>query len=164
MALVAIAGLAIVVVIRWWSDHEHRTFVAEQRSEAAAFRVEYVERDGLLFVHRPDGETDGVDLATLQRVLLYRIRAQDSSDGKARYWWAFEGPGRVVSFPFFLGEPAAMTAVLRTRLAGFNEAAALEMARTFEHDRSSFCQVWASAGYLDSLKETHTRFEPGCQP
>lgn len=164
MALVALAGLGGMMLARGWRNHERQKFLAERRADVAAFRVEYLEHDGLLFVHRPEGEKDGVDLATVQRVLLYRIRANDSNDGKAKYWWEFEGPIRTVSSPFFLGDPSAVTAVLRTHLPGFDEAAALEMASTFGDDQNSFCQVWASAEYRKRLEETHSKFEPGCQP
>jgi hypothetical protein len=160
-ARVATGCLALATLVGCWSGQDQKTFLAERRSDAAGYRLEYFERDGLLFVHRPGGEKDGVDLAALRRVFLHRIPAADSSDGRPKYWWQFEGPTRVVSAPFFSGDPAAVTAILRGELAGFDETTALKMASTFGENRGGYCLVWASVAYL---KETHTRKEAKCRP
>jgi hypothetical protein len=157
----AIVSLGLTTLAGCWSGHGQETFLAERRAEAAGYRLEYFARDGLLFIHRPNGEKDGVELAALRRVFLHRIPANDSSDGKPKYWWQFEGPNRVVSAPFFSGDPAEVIAILRNHRIGFNEAAALQMTSTFGKDLGSYCLVWASAGYL---KETRTEVETECRP
>jgi hypothetical protein len=158
---IAIASLGLTTLAGCWNDNDQEKFLTEQRSDALGYRLEYFERDELLVVHRPDGENDGVDLAALRRVFLHRIPASDSSDGKPKYWWQFEGPDRVVSLPFFSGDPAAVITVLRAQLTGFNEAVAMKMTSTFENNLGSYCLVWASVDYL---KETRTEVEAGCRP
>jgi hypothetical protein len=136
-------------------------FLAERRAEAVGYRLEHFEPERLLFVHHPNGEKDGVELATLRSVVLRRQKASDSTDGKARYFWDFGGRERVVSAPFFSAEPSTVIGILQGELAGFDEAAATKMSTAFARDKASLCLLWASAEYL---KETRTKKEVDCRP
>lgn len=132
----------------------HARFVAEQKAEAAGFRLEYFKSERLLFVHRPDGTRDGVDLARLRFVLLHRMRAKDSSDGKPKYWWHFTSNERSVSAAFFGTDPLAIIAVLKHELPGFDEARASRIVSEFEHDKADSCLVWATAAHLEEQRIT----------
>ena len=160
-AHVLISGLVLATLTGCWSGPDEKTFLAERRSKASGYRLEYLQHEGLLFVHRPDGAEDGVDLATLRRVFLHRIPANDSIDGKPKYWWQFEGPTRVVAAPFFSADLGAVKVALRSELPGFDEAAASRMWNAFEENRGSYCLVWASAEYM---KETDAQKEVECRP
>ena len=138
-----------------------KTFLAERRAEAAGYRLEHFEEERLLFVHHPNGEKDGIELAALQRVFLRRQKAGDSVDGKTRYFWDFGLPVRVVSAPFFSAEPSAVIGILDRELTGFDEVAAMRMATAFERNEASFCLLWLSAEYL---KENRTNKEEACRP
>jgi hypothetical protein len=140
---------------------DHKTFLAQRRAEAAGYRLEHFEPERLLFIRRANDDKDGVELATLRSVVLRRQKASDSVDGKARYFWDFGGPERVVSAPFFAVEPSTVIGILDGELAGFDEVAALRMATTFERNEASLCVLWASAEYL---KETRTQAEDECKP
>jgi hypothetical protein len=137
------------------------TFLAERRAEVVGYRLEHFEQERLLFVISPNGDKDGVELAKLRSVFLRRQNASDSVDGKARYFWDFRGPQRVVSAPFFSAEPSAVIGILEGELAGFDEAAATKMSIAFARDKASSCLLWASAEYL---KETRTKKEEACRP
>ena len=138
-----------------------KTFLAERRAEAVGYRIEHFERERQIFVHHPNGEKDGVELAALRSVFLRRQKASDSVDGKARYFWDFGGPERVVSAPFFAAEPSAVIGILDRELAGFDEVAAMRMSTAFGRNEASFCLLWASADYL---KETRSNKEEECRP
>jgi hypothetical protein len=157
---IAISAL-LAVLVGCSNSQDHEKFLAGQRAQAAGYRLEHFERERLLFVHRPDGEMDGVELAKLQRVFLRRQNARESVDGKARYFWDFGGPERVVSAPFFSVEPGVVIRILEQELAGFDEMVAMRMSTAFEKNEASFCWVWASAEYL---KETRTNKEEECRP
>jgi hypothetical protein len=156
-----IAAAFLVVAVCSGCSRSSETFVSERRAEAAGFRIEHFERDRLLFVHRPDGEKDGVDLGSLRRVFLHRIKARDSNDGKPKFWWQFDSGMRIVAAPFFGPEPRAILGILREELSSFDEASAMRMASVFEKDRASYCLVWASPEYL---AETRTKSEDQCRP
>lgn len=138
----------------------HARFVAEQKAEAAGFRIEHFQAERQLFVHRPDGTRDGVDLSRLRSVLLHRIRAEDSSDGKPKYWWHFTSSERVVSAAFFGTDPRAIVAVLEHELPGFDAARATRIVREFEHDRADSCLVWATPAHL---QEQRIKLDKDCQ-
>lgn len=138
-----------------------QTFLAERRAEAVGYRIEHFERERQIFVHHPNGEKDGVELAALRSVFLRRQKASDSVDGKTRYFWDFGGPERVVSAPFFSAEPSAVIGILDRELAGFDEVAAMRMSTAFGRNEASFCLLWASADYL---KETRSNKEEECRP
>ena len=138
-----------------------KTFLAERRAEAVGYRLEHFDKERLLFVHHPNGEKDGVELAALKSVYLRRQNASDSVDGKARYFWDFRGPERVVSAPFFATEPSAVIGVLDRELTGFDELAATRMATAFARNEASSCLLWASAEYL---KEARASKEEECRP
>jgi hypothetical protein len=158
---IAIGALLLAGLAGCSGAQDQKKFVAERRAEAAGYRLEHFERERLLFVHHPDGEKDGVDLATLQRVFLRRQSARDSVDGKARYFWDFGGPQRVVSAPFFSAESSAVIRILDGELAGFDDVAAARMSAVFERNEASLCFLWASAEYL---KETRAKKEEECRP
>ena len=126
----------------------HQHFVEAQRAETAGYRIEHLQGRQLLFVHRPDGSTDGVDLAHVRFVALHRIPSQDSIDGKPRYWWQFGMEERIVSAPFFGAEPLAVIAILKRTLPNFDAAQATRSADEFEHDKADFCLVLATGAHL----------------
>jgi hypothetical protein len=142
-------------------SQNRKQFLAERRADAAGSRLEYFERERLLFVHRPNGEKDGVDFTTLRGVFLGRLDARDSTDGKPHYFWHFAGPQRVVFAPYLSAEPNAVVAILEKEIAGFDDVAASKMVAAFENNRGGFCLLWASAEYL---KETRATKEEGCRP
>ena len=158
---IVICALLLASLVGCGGSQDQKTFLAERRAEAVGYRLEHFERERLIFVHHPNGEKDGVELARLQRVFLRRQKASDSVDGKTRYFWDFGGPDRVVSAPFFSVEPSAVIGILKRELAGFDEVGATRMSTAFERSEASFCMVWISAEYL---KETHTNKEEECRP
>ncbi len=155
----AIAGALLVSCSGCFYFHQH--FVEAQRAETAGYRIEHLQAQHLLFVHRPDGSTDGVDLAHVRFVALHRIRPQDSIDGKPRYWWQFGMEERVVSAPFFGAEPLAIIAILTRTLREFDAAQATRSADEFEHDKADFCLLWASEAHLQQQGKASG---PGCRP
>jgi hypothetical protein len=158
---IAISVLLLAAFVGCSGSQDQEKFLTEQRAQAVGYRLEHFERERLLFFHRPDGEKDGVELTKLQRVFLRRQDARESVDGKARYFWDFGGPERVVSAPYFSVEPNTVIRILEQELAGFDEVAAMRMSTVFETNTASFCWVWASAEYL---KETRTNKEEECRP
>ena len=138
------------------------TSMAERRADAAGWRLEHFPQERLLFVHRPNGDKDGVELATLRRVFLHRVPAGESTTGKASYWWNFEGPDhRTIFAPFFSTEPGTVVGVLARELPGFDMARASKMTTAFQEDRGSYCLVWASEAYP---KETPATTDTACRP
>ena len=137
-----------------------KAFVAEQRAMATGYRLEYFDREKLLFIHYPDGEKRGIDLAKVKRVALRRVPGRETVDGKPRYFWDFQTPDIVVSFPFFAVEPETVTSRLRNDLPAFDEPAALQLAKTFGRNRAGYCQVWVSA---EHLKEPGVKKEDTCR-
>lgn len=91
-AKLALGALLLAGLVGCGQDQ--KAFLAERRAEAVGYRLEHFESERLIFVHHPNGEKDGVELARLQRVFLRRQKASDSVDGKTRYFWDFGGPDR----------------------------------------------------------------------
>lgn len=133
---------------------------ADLKTEAAGYRFEHFEREKLLFVHRPDGEKDGVQLADVKHVFLHRIKPHDAAPGKPKYWWQFFTGLRTVGAPYFAGEPGTVIAILAAELPGFDPAQAQRMAAEFEKGRVTYCQVWSSPAYL---AETRAKKEDQCR-
>jgi hypothetical protein len=151
----AMSAVLIAALAGCGGAQDQKRFVAEQRAAAVGYRFEHFERERLLFVHRPNGQKDGIELATLRRVYLHRQDARDSVDGKTKYWLTLQGPDATVFAPFFSTEPETLVGMLERELAGFDQAAA-----DFRDGRGRYCQLWASAEYL---KETPAD-KPGCRP
>lgn len=159
-AVLRVATACALLVLCSGCFYFHARFVAEQKAAASGFRIEYFKEERRLFVHRPDGAKDGVDLTHLRFVLLHRMRAKDSSDGKAKYWWHFTSNERAVSAAFFGTDPLAILAILKHELPGFDAARAARIVSEFEHDNAQFCFVWASPAYL---KEQRITLDKDCQ-
>jgi hypothetical protein len=155
VAMLVSAGLA------GCGSREHEQFLAERRAEAAGSRLEYFEKERLLFVSRPNGEKDGVDLSKLRTVFLHRFAASDSVDGKPKLFWNFGGPDRVVFAPYFSGNPKIVVDMLKQEIPGFDAVAAMKMVAVFESNRASLCVLWASEEYL---KEARSAKEDTCPP
>ena len=131
---------------------------AEQQAEAAGFHVRYAEGDKVLAIQHPDGREEQVDMTALGRVYLVRMPARDSADGKAHYRWIFQSTTWKESFvPVHALAPSEITPILRAELPGFDETAALEMARQFLKGEASYCGLWIS-------EETQNALGPGQQP
>ena len=109
-------------------------------------------RNGI-FVHHPDGEKDGVELAALRSVDLRRQKASDSVDGKAStLGFPRTGKGRLCSVlcnraqrRHWHPRPGAD----RLRRSGGDEDG-----DGIRAERGQLCLLWASAEYL---KETRAK-------
>ena len=156
-----LATAALVVAGMAGCGAEDKKFLSERKAEAAGYRLEYFEREKVLFVHRPNGEKNGAQFADLSRVLLTRVKAKESSDGKPKYWWLFDTGKGALEAPFFGTEPKVVMDMLRAELPGFDEATALKMSTAFGKDRASYCLVWASDKFL---VETKAKKESECKP
>ena len=157
MRRLATAALAVAVMAGCGDD---KNLLAQRKAEAAGYRVEYFEREKVLFVHRPNGEKDGVAFSDLRRVMLHRIKAKDAADGKPKYWWFFDTDKGSVVAPFFGIEPKTVTDMLRAELPGFDEAMALKMSTAFGKDRASYCLVWVTDKFL---AQTNAKRESECK-
>ena len=142
-------------------EEETAKFQAEQKAAAAGHRLEHFPKERLLFVHRPDGEKTGVDLAQLQRAYVYRLPARESTDGKTKYWLHFDAKGHTMFAPFFGIDPEYVISVLKVELADFDEPMARKMIDTFQKNGGSLCVLWVSDAYL---KELGGRREQECTP
>jgi len=156
-----VAALLIAGPAGCGGSRDHEQFIAERRAEAVGYRLEYFEKERLLFVHHPDGEKDGVDLTKLQEVFLHRLPAAESTSGKPKLFWYFRAPERAVGAPYFAGDPKTVVAMLKQEIPGFDDLAAMKMAATFESNAATTCVLWASAEYL---KETRAQKEETCRP
>jgi hypothetical protein len=156
-----LAAAALMVAGVAGCGAEDKKFLSERRAEAAGYRLEYFERDKVLFVHRPNGEKNGAQFADLRRVLLHRIKAKDSNDGKPKYWWLFDTGKGALEAPFFGTEPKVVVEMLRAELPAFDEATALKMSAAFGKDRASSCLVWISDRFL---AEMNAKRESECKP
>lgn len=155
-------AVAVLMLATFCGCSESRdTFLAERKAEAAGYRVEHFPRERLLFVHRPDGERDGVEFGSVEHVFLHRVQGRDTVDGKPRYWWQFYSDTRTVAAPFFGTDPGSMIGILKQELPGFDEPAAVKMVAAFEANRASYCMIWAIAEYL---AETRSQKEAECRP
>ena len=152
---------SLVLVVCSGCSKSQDAFVAERKAEATGFRLEHFERERLLFVHRPDGEKDGVSLGSLRRVFLHRVDARDTVDGKPRFWWCFDSGTRTVVSPFFGPEPQTVLRILRDELSSLDETGARRMVSVFEKNGASYCLLWASPEFL---AETRTKKEGECRP
>jgi hypothetical protein len=93
-AIVIVAALSLVLLFsyRWYSSRQADRFVAEKKAEFSGYRVEYMEQQKLLFLHRPDGSKDDIDMARLRRVGLYKLKARDSASNQKGYYWQIGAP------------------------------------------------------------------------
>jgi hypothetical protein len=155
------AAAALVLATFCGCSESRETFVAERTAEAAGYRLEHFPREHLLFVHRPDGEKDGVQFGSVKHFFLNRVLGRDTVDAKPRYWWHFYTDVRTVAAPFFGTDPGTMIGILRDELPGFDEPGARKMVAEFEKNNASFCMLWASAEYL---AENRIKKEEECRP
>lgn len=153
-------AVLVVAAMAGCGASDDKKFLSERKAEAAGYRVEYFDREKVLFIHRPNGEKDGVAFSDLRRVLLTRTKAKDSTDGKPKYWWFFDTDNGSVVAPFFGIEPKTVTDMLRAELPGFDEAMALKMSTAFGKDRASYCLVWVTDKFL---AQTNAKRESECR-
>ncbi|WP_375769460.1 hypothetical protein NR798_00840 [Archangium gephyra] len=144
LLLTALAGLALWGSCRLSSERKHDQFLAEKKSEFSGYRVEYLEKEKSLFLHQPNGDKDGVELAKLNKVFLWRLHAAGAVDNKTRYFWVIQNQFRSFSIPYFSMEPHAMLLLLKKELPEIDIEKSLRYADQFEHDKFDFCNIWAS--------------------
>jgi hypothetical protein len=154
-AIVIVAALSLVVVFsyRWYSSRQADRFVAEKKAEFSGYRVEYMEQQKLMFLHRPDGSKDGVDMARLRRVDLYRRNARDSANNQKSYFWRIGAPPIDILIPYFSVDPAVMLQVLKKEHPELDLGWSLNQTKKFEHDKFNLCTIWAQPGNGDLSSE-----------
>ena len=131
-------------VMHCYKVQQHDKFVAQMKSNFSGYRIEHFEHERLLFLHEPNKKPDGIDLARVRRVLLWKLVASEAADGRTRYSWVIENNDQSFSVPFFAIEPSSMLKILKVEIPEIDANKALKRSSEFERDAFIFCTVWAS--------------------
>ena len=151
---IAIAlGIVAFSAYRWYSSRQTDRFVAEKKAEFSGYHVEHFERERLLFLHRPDGTKNGVELAGLRRAYLSRLNASDAANNQNNYSWVIDGPPIAFSIPYFSVDPSLVLGILKKEHPEIDIDRSLERAREFERDKFNFCTIWALPGSAEIAPE-----------
>ena len=135
--MAVVLGLVAFGAYRWYSWRQTDRFVAEKKSEFSGYHVEHFERERLLFLHRPDGTKDGVELAGLRRAYLYRLNASDATNNQNNYSWVIDSPPvGPFSIPYFSVDPSLFLGILKKEHPEIDIEQSLKRTREFEHDNS----------------------------
>ena len=151
--IAAVLGVAAFGAYRWHSSRQADRFVAEKKSEFSGYRVEHFEREKLLFLHRPDGTKNGVELAGLRRAYLYRLNASDAANNQNNYSWVIDSPRLGFSIPYFSVDPSLVLGILKKEHPEIDIEQSLKRAREFERDQFNFCTIWAPPGSTEIRPE-----------
>ncbi len=151
--IVAVLSFVLFLSYRWYSSRQADRFVTEKKAEFSGYRVEYLEQQRLLFLHRPDGSKDGVDMTKLRLVSLYRRNAHDSVNNQTAYYWQFGAEPIAILIPYFSVDPAVMLEVLKKEHPELDLGWSLDQTKKFERREFNLCTIWAQPGNGDLASE-----------
>jgi hypothetical protein len=140
---------ASVVAYQWHASREVARFIAAKKAEYSGYRLTHIEPERRLFLHRPDGSRDGVDMGQLRRVHLYRLDGGHTVDGQVAYFWRIDGPPMHLLIPYFAVEPRDVLEIVRRTHPEVDLDDALRYTRDFERGAFHFCTLWAPPGVAE---------------
>lgn len=144
--------IVVFVGYEFIADQRDKAFAEVMGAEQAGYRLEYFEKEKLLFLHAPDGSKDGMPLdgKCIYMIAALRIPAADNALNKDIYRWEISyvldingsWMRRSLLVPLFAVEPAELMRVVKRAVPDLDVAKGVDYAEQVKRGDMDTAVVW----------------------